>query len=212
MVKDHVLTFNGFFSDFVDFLPPGLLLSFAAGCVAQQKYLEVYRKEFIGSMMMIAFTFSAGKWIGQNSMEVAWTFHAIGIIAADYFGGGQQVNPACTMSMWALGKVDYTEAFVRVAGQMGGGLISFPLYHALAELMNWEPLGGPEFDPENNAEAAVSEFVSTFLLMWVIYTVSSKVSRSSSEVIKIAPLDSLHQEISPQTFFVVLFVCLLHFS
>lgn len=163
-------------------------------------------------MMMIAFTFSAGKWIGQNSMEVAWTFHAIGVIAADYFGGGQQVNPACTMSMWALGKVDYTEAFVRVAGQMGGGLISFPLYHALAELMNWEPLGGPEFDPENNAEAAISEFVSTFLLMWVIYIVSSKVSRSSSEVIKIAPLDSLHQEISPQTFFVVLFVCLLHFS
>jgi glycerol uptake facilitator-like aquaporin len=173
MVKDYVLTVNSFFNDLVNFLPPGLILSFAAGCIAERKYFSAYVKEFIGSMMMIAFTFSAGKWVGKESIQVAWTFHAVGVVAADYFGGGQQVNPAVTMSMWALGKVDYTEAFVRVAGQMGGGMISFPLFHALAEAMKWEPFGGPQFTQEANAEAAISEFVSTFLLMWVIYVVST---------------------------------------
>jgi glycerol uptake facilitator-like aquaporin len=172
MVKDQVLTFSSFFNDLVDFTPPGLVLSFAAGNVADRKYFDVYVKEFIGSMLMIAFTFSAGKWVGQDSIPVAWAFHAIGVIAADYFGGGQQVNPAVTMSMWALGKCNYTEAFVRVAGQMGGGLISFPLFHALAEALNWTPLGGPEFSMEANADAAISEFVATFLLMWAIYVVS----------------------------------------
>lgn len=172
MVKDHVLTINGFFNDFIDFLPPGIILSLAAGCIAERKYFDVYVKEFIGAVMMIAFTFSAGKWIGQNSIPVAWTFHAIGVVAADYFGGGQQVNPAVTMSMWALGKVSYTEAFVRVAGQMGGGMIAFPLFHAIAVSLEWEPLGGPQFSMEANGEAAISEFVSTFLLMWVIYIVS----------------------------------------
>ena len=172
MVKDYVVTINGFFNDLVDFLPPGLFLSFAAANVGGGKYFQVYTKEFIGTMLMISFTFSAGKWVGQDSMAVAWVFHAIGVVAADYFGGGQQVNPAVTMSMWALGKVDYTEAFVRIAGQMGGGLISFPLFHALSEAMKWTPFGGPQFNMENNAEAAISEFVATFLLMWVIYTVS----------------------------------------
>jgi glycerol uptake facilitator-like aquaporin len=123
-------------------------------------------------MMMIAFTFSAGKWIGTGSWEIAWAFHAVGVIAADYFGGGQQVNPAVTVSMWALAKIDYTEAFVRIAGQMGGGMISFPLFHVISETLNWEPFGGPEFNKSSNGEAAISEFVSMFLLMWVIYIVS----------------------------------------
>ena len=173
MVQDYVLTINNFVNDMVDFLPPGLILSFAASNVGNGKYFDVYVKEFIGSMLMIAFTFSAGKWIGTNSWEFAWVFHAMGVVAADYFGGGQQVNPAVTLSMWALGKCDYTEAFVRVAGQMGGGLISFPLFHALSEEMKWTPFGGPEFNMESNAEAAISEFVATFLLLWAIYIVSS---------------------------------------
>jgi glycerol uptake facilitator-like aquaporin len=171
MVKDYVLSVNTFFNDMVDFLPPGLFLSFASANVANGKYFDVYVKEFIGSMLMIIFTFSAGKWIGTDSWEVAWVVHAIGVILADYFGGGQQVNPAVTMSIWALGKCDYTEAFVRVAGQMGGGLISFPLFHALSEALKITPFGGPEFHMESNAEAAISEFVASFLLMWAIYIV-----------------------------------------
>lgn len=172
MVKDHVLTINNFFNDLVNFLPPGLFLSLAASNVANGKYFDIYTKEFIGSMLMIVFTFSAGKWVGRDSWEVAWIMHAVGVVAADYVGGGQQVNPAVTMSMWALAKCDYTEAFVRVAGQMGGGLISFPMFHALSEAMDWTPFGGPEFHMESNAEAAISEYVATFLLMWAIYIVS----------------------------------------
>lgn len=176
MVKDYVSSVSSFFNDFVDFLPPGLFLSLAASNVANGKYFDVYVKEFVGTMLMIVFTFSAGKWVGQDSWEAAWIFHAIGVVLADYFGGGQQVNPAVTMSIWALGKCDYTEAFVRVAGQMGGGLISFPLYHALSEAMKWTPFGGPQFNMENNAEAAISEFLASFLLMWVIYIVSFRVN------------------------------------
>lgn len=171
-MKDYVATAKHAFGDLVDFLPPGLFLSFSASYVANGKYFDAYVKEFIGSMLMIAFTFSAGKWIGQDSIVVAWSFHAVGVIAADYFGGGQQVNPMVTMTILALGKCDYTEAFVRVAGQMGGGLISFPLFHAISEALNLTPFGGPEFHPENDTEAAISEFVASFLLCWAIYIVS----------------------------------------
>lgn len=78
-----------------------------------------------------------------------------------------------TVSMWALGKVSYTEAFVRIAGQMGGGLIAFPLFKALSDSLNLTPFGGPEFAKDNDAEAFLSEFVAMFLLMWAIYIVRS---------------------------------------
>lgn len=173
-MKDVVDSVKLFYKAFVDFLPPGLLLSFAASNVGNGKYFDIYVKEFVGTMLMIVFTFSSGKWVGTDSIEVAWTFHALGVIAADYFGGGQQVNPMVTMSILALGKCDYTEAFVRVAGQMGGGLVSFPLYHAVSEALNLTPFGGPEFNPDNDTEAAISEFVACFLLCWAIYIVSAR--------------------------------------
>ena len=152
MVQDHVSSLNDLFSNLMELLPPGLFLSLAAGRIEKGKYWDAYIKEFIGSMMMIAFTFSAGKWVGTQGWELAWVWHVVGVIAADYFGGGQQVNPAVTVSMWALAKIDYTEAFVRIAGQMGGGMISFPLFHIIAETMDVEPFGGPEFNKGNNAE------------------------------------------------------------
>jgi glycerol uptake facilitator-like aquaporin len=86
-------------------------------------------------------------------------------------GGGQQVNPAVTVSMWALGKVTYTEAFVRIAGQMGGGLVAFPLFQAISDHFNLTPFGGPQFSKESDIEAFISEFCATFLLMWAIYIV-----------------------------------------
>ena len=88
-------------------------------------------------------------------------------------GGGQHVNPAVTVSMWALGKCTYTEAFVRIAGQMGGGLVAFPLFQYASEQFNLTPFGGPEFSQENDVDAFLSEFFASFLLMWVIYIVSS---------------------------------------
>jgi hypothetical protein len=60
MFAAHVAIVIGIFNDIVDFIPPGLVLSVAAGCVENRKYWDAYVKEFIGSMMMIAFTFSAG--------------------------------------------------------------------------------------------------------------------------------------------------------
>jgi glycerol uptake facilitator-like aquaporin len=88
----------------------------------------------------------------------------------------QQAQPAMTVSMLTLGKCDYTEAFVRIAGAMGGGLVSFPLFYAIADIMALTPFGGPQFSQkageDHPVEAALSEFVATFLLCWAIYLVS----------------------------------------
>jgi hypothetical protein len=86
MVKAHVASVSTIFNDILNFFPPGIVMSVAAGCVEHRKYWNVYVKEFIGTILMIGFTFSAGKWVGQNDVAVAWTIHAIGVIAADYFG------------------------------------------------------------------------------------------------------------------------------
>ena len=88
--------------------------------------------------------------------------------------------------MWSLGKCSYTEAFVRIAGEMGGGLLSFPVFHAIADFMSMTPFGGPQFakaeEEEHPVEAALSEFLATFLLCWAIYLVrrptDKKLSRS----------------------------------
>ena len=87
-------------------------------------------------------------------------------------GGGQHVNPAVTVSMWALNKCSYTEGFVRIAGQMGGGLVAFPLFHHVSEHVGLTPFGGPEFSEGNEIDAFLSELVASFVLMWVIYIVS----------------------------------------
>lgn len=121
---------------------------------------------------MIVCTFSAGKWWGKDDRNVAWATHAVGVIAADYVGGGPHVNPAMTVSMFTLGKCSYTEAFVRISAQMAGGLVAFPLYHAVADAMKMEPFGGPEFDRNADTHAAgpfVSEFTATMLLCFAIY-------------------------------------------
>jgi glycerol uptake facilitator-like aquaporin len=157
------------------FVPPGLATSIAASYVGEGKYFKVWRDEFIGTLLMIGFTFSPGKWIGQDSLAVAWTAHACGVVAADKIGGGQHVNPAVTCSMYALGKCSYTEAFVRIMGAMGGGLVAFPLFKLFAETFSLTPLGGPEFDPtgdEEGTHAAFSEAVAVVLLLILIYAVN----------------------------------------
>jgi len=77
--------------------------------------------------------------------------------------------------MYSLGKCSYTEAFVRIMGAMGGGLVAFPLYKFVADTFKLTPLGGPEFDPTNDEEgiqAAFSEAVAVVLLLILIYTVN----------------------------------------
>ena len=161
------------------YVPPGLILSVAACFIAGGKYTTFWRNEFIGTLLMVSCTFSAGKWIGAGSQNVAWLSHAIGVIAADYIGGGQHVNPAVSVSMWSLGKCDYTEMFVRIAGQMGGGLVAFPLFHLLSETLGWTPFGGPDFDKDADEEgvgAAFNELFATMLLLFLIYAVNWEIN------------------------------------
>ena len=161
------------------YVPPGLVLSVAACFIVGGKYTTFWRNEFIGTLLMVSFTFSAGKWVGADSQNVAWLSHAIGVVAADYIGGGQHVNPAVSVSMWSLGKCDYTEMFVRIAGQMGGGLVAFPIFHLLSETLGWVPFGGPDFDKEADEEgvgAAFNELFATMLLLFLIYAVNWEIN------------------------------------
>lgn len=73
--------------------------------------------------------------------------------------------------------------YVRIAGQMGGGLIAFPMFHALSNYLKLEPFGGPEYnmdkDHESNAVAFLSEFEATFLLVLVVYAVNLQINFGS---------------------------------
>ena len=166
---------SALYQKLVPFIPPGFATSLAASYIGDGKYFKAWRHEFIGTLLMIGLTFTPGKWIGADSKMVAWAAHACGVIAADKIGGGPHVNPAVTCSMYSLGKCSYTEAFVRISGAMGGGLVAFPLYKLVADTFGLTPLGGPEFDPTNDSEgvnAAFSEAVAVVLLMVLIYTVN----------------------------------------
>lgn len=158
-----------------DVLPPGLLLTLLAIPIANSKHFKTYIAEFIGTILMVGLTFSPGKWIFSESLYLAWAVHSLGVIAADKIGGGQHVNPAVSVAMFSLGKCDYTEMYVRIAGSMGGGLVAFPLFKAMTDVLGWIPLGGPEFNPEGDADGssgAWSEFTATMLLCFLIYLVN----------------------------------------
>ena len=86
LLKPYVPLLKDAVDDVVAFFPTGLILSVAAGCVEYRKYWSAYVKEFIGTLLMIVFTFSAGKWIGQDDITVAWSVHAVGVVLADYIG------------------------------------------------------------------------------------------------------------------------------
>lgn len=159
--------------------PPGLAICLASAFLGDGKYLPAYRHEFVGAILMIGLTFSPGKWFATGSRDMEWAAHAACVVAADKIGGGPHVNPAVTVSMFALGKCSYTEGFVRAMGAMAGGLVAFPLFKVLAEEMKWTPLGGPEFnnmDDEEGINAGFQEFVAMILLMFLIYLLNWELS------------------------------------
>jgi len=176
-------TFRQCFSPFEQ----GVLPAFFAAFLEDGKYLNAFRHEFVGTLIMVGCTFSAGKWIGKESVEVAWASHLLGVITADFLGGGPHVNPAVTTSMFTLGKCSYTEAFVRVCAQLAGGLVSFPLFHAVSVSFEMEPFGGPEFhmsdDNDHATEAFLAEFFATLLLCFVIYLVNWEVNFGANHYI-----------------------------
>jgi glycerol uptake facilitator-like aquaporin len=162
-------------TSFSEIFPPGLLLTLLVIPISNYKYIQTYIDEFIGTILMIGFTFSPGKWIFAESLYLAWAVHSLGVIAADKIGGGQHVNPAMSVAMWSLGKCDYTEMYVRIAGAMGGGLVAFPFFKAMTDFLGWTALGGPEFNPkgdEDGSAAALSEFTATLLLGFLVYIVN----------------------------------------
>jgi len=81
MVKPLVEQLASFGADLVAFIPPGIFLSFSTAFIEGGKYLQTFRQEFVGTLLMIIFTFSAGKWVGKDSLRVAWTSHGLGVIA-----------------------------------------------------------------------------------------------------------------------------------
>lgn len=174
MVKILIEELVSFLRDINAFIPPLLLILLPSAFIDGGKYLNgAFRHEFIGTLIMVGLTFSAGKWIGADDINIAWTAHLFGVIAADYISGGPQVNPAVTVSMWTLGKCSYTEAYVRICAQICGGLIAFPLFHMISVSANLTPFGGPEFHLDNGefatSTAAISEFIASLLLCFVIY-------------------------------------------
>ncbi|GKY91189.1 hypothetical protein MPSEU_000091600 [Mayamaea pseudoterrestris] len=171
MAAAVVVALSKFFQDALVYVPPGVGITLATGFIEGGRYLASFRHEFIGTLIMIGCTFSAGKWFGTDDRNMAWAAHAVGVVIADLVGGGPQVNPAMTMAMWALGKVTYTDAYVRIAGQMAGGLIAFPLYNAISDSLKLQPFGGPEYKTEDAhaVEGFISEYSATFLLCMAIY-------------------------------------------
>lgn len=156
-------------------LPPGLILTLLTIPLVDSKHLKTYTAEFIGTIIMVGLTFSPGKWIFADSLYLAWAVHSIGVVAADKLGGGQHVNPAVSVVMYSLGECDYTEMYVRIAGAMGGGLVAFPLFKAMTDVLGWTELGGPEFNPDGDEDgslAATSEFLATMFLCFLIYLVN----------------------------------------
>ena len=84
--------------------------------------VRVWCKEFVGSAIMIALTFTPGKWWGapgtilspelhpilagiDGVVPVAWLLHWLGVCVADYSCGGPNVNPGVSYSLFALGYV-----------------------------------------------------------------------------------------------------------
>ena len=160
------------------YTPPGVVLGFFSAFLAGSKYYGAWVQEFIGTFLMIGLTFSPGKWVGQSSKAVAWSAHAVGVVMADYIGGGPHVNPAVSVSMFSLGKCDYTEMYVRICGSMTAGLLSFPLFLFLTTTVGLEDLGGPAYEApgnEDGSEGFYNEFLATFLLLVAIYVLNFEV-------------------------------------
>lgn len=173
----------------VDWLTSAPILATIIVCVAmipldQFRYSQDFVREFVGTIVMIAATFSAGKWWGlatpvwlaTSGIKVDWLWHWAGVVIADWSCGGPQVNPSVAWSMLALGKINYSQFVVHVSAQLLGGIVAFPLLQNFAKMMGWNPLGGPAVTPSIAGDALnlaiFHEVAAIFLLLLCIFVVS----------------------------------------
>ncbi len=165
---------SNLFTDISFLVPPGLLQTLVISFMPTNG-ANPFFNELIGTILMVALTFSPGKWVFADELYPSWIIHAAGVVAADKLGGGQHVNPSMSVSMFALGKCSYSEMILRISGAMAGGLLAFPLCKLFSDTMGLTPLGGPEYnqlwDPDASS-SAFNEFSATLLLCFVVYLVN----------------------------------------
>ncbi|KAH8091954.1 MIP aquaporin-like protein [Aureococcus anophagefferens] len=108
-----------------------IILCLVAAPIGQGKSLvKAWWNECYGAAIMIAATFSPGKWWGvagtvlEPAMHPAlaaidaivpldWVCHWLGVAAADYSCGGPHVNPGVSMAMCCIGKIPWAQFATR---------------------------------------------------------------------------------------------------
>ena len=175
VMKTVVQLLSFYLHDLAGNMPPGLPVCVAAAFVGGGKYFAIFRKEIESTFVMMLLTFQMGNWYlrGPENELAARCLLGLAIVVVDYLNTGGHTNAVVTVGMMCLNKCSYTEGYVRIAGQIAGGLIAFPFFHAVADTLNLHQFGGPVFtvnESDSHAtKAFLCEFLSTFWLMLVIY-------------------------------------------
>jgi len=170
-------------------------------CNTESRFANWWNEAY-GSVVMIALTFSPGKWWGAAGTVLAptahpvleqihekvpldWVLHWLGVVAADKSCGGPHVNPGVSLAMFCIGKIPYSQFLTHVGGQMFGGLLAFPVLQWAAAELGWTPLGGPGVaaDIAGDAlhEALAHECLAMFLICFGIFLIAFEAPAIISE-------------------------------
>ena len=201
-----------------EYASQGPVLAAVALCVAAapigagRSLVKAWWTECYGAAVMIACTFSPGKWWGVAGTVVApathpalaaidsvvpldWVLHWFGVAVADRSCGGPHVNPGVSWTMCCIGKIPYAQFVTHVAGQMLGGVVAFPALQALAAHLGWTPLGGPAISPDiagaDLQRAVAHEFAATLLLCLGIFAIALEAPFKDVYVAKISCIAGL---------------------
>ena len=133
------------------------------------KKTRAFLKEFLGVIVMVILTMSPGPFLGHLKGYEVWLAHMIGVVVADFTCGSPDVNPAVSTANLVYKKISLLDLMVRIAAQVAGGIIAFPLLQFLSTPYKLK-ITGPGIQPGVELPEAVwSEGVSTFLLVLGIF-------------------------------------------